>query len=52
MGQGGRGVRQGHVVAVKNVEVKEYDEDKESEIEESDKNEKQVERRTETKIFE
>ena len=34
------------------VEVKEYDKDEESEIEESDKNEKQVERRIETKIFE
>ena len=39
-------------MAVENVEVKEYDEDKESEIEESDKNEEQVERRGETKICE
>ena len=39
-------------MAVENVEVKEYDEDEESEIEESDKNEEQVERRGETKICE
>ena len=37
---------------MENVEVKEYDEDKESEIEESGKNEEQVERGGETKICE
>ena len=37
---------------MENVEVKEYDEDEELDIEESDKNEEQVERRGETKICE
>ena len=39
-------------MAVENVEVKEYDEDEESEIEESGKNEEQVERGGETNICE
>ena len=37
---------------MENVEVKEYNEDDEPEIEESDKREEQVEKRGETKIYE